>query len=237
MSPRSTLVRNLRPEIRWAPIAGAKTVTYRVTIYTESMRAVWSREVDSKTTLAYPEKEPALAPGRVYKVIVTAQGRSSEEENLPDLGFVTLTAEQSRAVERDEQKRKQLGLSEVTTRILIANLYAARELYAEANEQLERAHDAAKDAVVARKLGDLYMRVGLNREAEKKYIEALKLLDPEDLEETGVTQKNLATACEQLGIFDQAVARLEEAIKAYEQLGDSAAVEELRKQEQRLNRK
>lgn len=234
ISPRSSLLRNLRPEVRWAPIAGGKAVTYRVTIHSENMRAVWSREVDSKTTLAYPDKEPPLAPGRVYKVIVTAQGRSSEEESLPGLGFETLTAEQAGVLEQDEQKRKQLGFSHAETRVLIANLYAAKDLYSEAIEQLDRAFDTTKDPVIARKLGDLYMQIGLNREAEKRYIEALSLLDPDDLDGVGLTQKNLAAAYEQLGIFNHAVARLDAAITAYEQLGDFAAVEELKKRRQIL---
>ena len=244
LSPRATLLRNLRPEIRWAPIASAKSVTYRVTIFGENMQAIWSRDVDSETTLAYPETEPPLARGRTYKVIVTAQGRSSDEEGGAGLGFETVTAEQARELDHEAQKRKSLGLSEPQTRVLIANLYAGRELYAypskalyaEAIEQLCRAYDIVKDPVIARKLADLYLLIGLPREAEKKYLEALEVLDPEDLEETGLTQEHLATAYEQLGIFDHALRRLDEAIKAYEQLGDSAAVEELKKRQQRLKK-
>jgi tetratricopeptide (TPR) repeat protein len=80
------------------------------------------------------------------------------------------------------------------------------------------------------------MVIGLNREAEKMYLEALRLQDSSDLEAVAVTQKSLAQTCENLGIFDQAVSRLQEAIRVYELLGDTALVEQLKKREQLLKK-
>jgi hypothetical protein len=236
ISPRKTLVLNPRPAIRWTPISGAnEDVTYKVILYGENMRVIWTRDVNGQTALAYPDKEPSLTPGHTYKVVVTAKGRSSDEDHSPGLGFTVLAESQRRALADEETKRRKLGLPEPQTRFLTAILYAGRELYSEAIEQLNELHATMREPAVARVLGDLHLLIGLNREAEKKYLEALKLQDPTDLEGMGLIQKNLAQAYENLGIFDHAIARLQEAIKAYERLGNSV-VEQLKKQEQSLKR-
>jgi hypothetical protein len=237
ISPRRTMLRNLRPTIRWAPIAGAKaSSTYNVTLYGDSMKVIWTREVVSQTRLAYPDKEPPLTPGQTYKVVVTSDGLSSQQDHSPGLGFTTLTADQARTLADEESKRKQLELPETQTHFLVANLYAARELYAEAIEQSEDLYTTMKEPAVARMLGDLYAAIGLNREAEKKYVEALGLTAASDLDGLGLTQKNLAQVYENLGIFDQAIARLEEAMKAYRRLGYTAMVNALFNEERRLKK-
>src|SRR6185295_9573216 len=110
--------------------------------------------------------------------------------------------------------RKRLRLPETQTRFLIANLYAAKELYAEAIEQLEALYPRMKEPAVVRMLGDLYAVIGLNREAEKKYLEALDLTPANDLDGLGAIQKDLARVYESLGILDRAIAGLAEAKKA-----------------------
>jgi hypothetical protein len=235
ISPRKTDLLNPRPTIRWAPIAGTKDgVKYKVTILGENMKVVWTRDVDSKTWLPYPDNEPPLPPGQTYKVVVAAEFHSSDEDRSPDLGFITLTSDQARAVANEETKIKDLGLPGAQTRFLVANLYSARRLYAEAIEQLEDLDKTAKDAAVARTLGDLYGAIGLSREAERNYLEALGLQDAADLEGVGLIQKSLAETYENLGIFDQAIARFEEAIKAYERLHNEAMINALSGEQRRL---
>jgi hypothetical protein len=235
ISPRKTLLLDPRPTIRWTPIAGAKEGTkYKVIVFGENMKIIWSRDVDSKTSLPYPDKEPSLAPGQTYKILVAAEFHSSDEDHSPGLGFVTLTADQARAVADAETKTKQLALPDTETRFLIANLYAARELYAEAIERLQDLYTTTKLPAVARTLGDLYGAIGLSREAERKYLEALGLQDAADLESVGLTQRSLAETYENLGIFDQAIARFEEAIKAYRRLQNTAMVDVLSDEMRRL---
>lgn len=237
ISPRQTLLGNLRPTIRWTPIAGAKEgTTYNVTLYGYSMKVIWSRDVASATRLAYPDNEPPLIPGQTYKVVVTTEGLSSQQDHSPGLGFTTFTADQARALADEEITKKQLGLPEMQTRFLVANLYAARGLYAEAIEQSEELFTTMKEPVVAEMLGDLYAAIGLNREAEKRYLEALGMTPASDLDGLGLIQKNLAEVYENLGIFDQAIAQLEEAIKAYRQLGNIATVNDLLKKIQQLKK-
>jgi hypothetical protein len=236
ISPRKTLVLNTRPNIRWSPIAGAKeSTTYNVTLYGENMKVVWTRDVVSTTMLAYPDKEPALTPGQTYKVVVASEGMSSDQDHSPGLGFTTLTSHEARALANDETKRKQ-GLPEAQTRFTISNLYAARELYSEAIEQLEDQFTTMREPAAAKMLGDLYATIGLNREAEKKYLEALSLTPANDLDELGLIGKNLAQVYENLGMFERAIARLQEARKAYQRLRNRAIVNALLKDERRLKK-
>jgi hypothetical protein len=235
ISPRKTLLLTRRPTIRWSPIAGAKDkATYTVTLYGDRMQVIWAKAVVSDTWLDYPAQESPLALGQTYIVVVTSEGQSSQQDRSPGLGFTTLTAIQARMLADEEDKRKRLRLPEPQTRFLIANLYAAKELYAEAIEQLEALYTRTKEPAVVRMLGDLYAVIGLNREAEKKYLEALGLTPANDLDGLGAIQKDLARVYESLGILDRAIARLAEAKKAYRRLSNWAEVKAMSKDEQRL---
>lgn len=237
-SPRATLLMNLRPTIRWIAINGANENTiYKVIIYGENMEEIWTEVVRAKTSLAYPDNKPSLTPGQNYKVVITSEGRSSEEDHAPGLGFTTLKQKQAQELGRKEQKIKARGFPDMQTRFLISILYDSEGLYTEAIEQLEGLYNYAKEPVVARVLGNLYSAIGLGRDAEKYYLESLQRQDPEDLEGVALTQKELANIYEHLGIFDEAVRRLEEAIKAYDQLGNSVQVQVLKARTQNLKRK
>jgi hypothetical protein len=237
IAPRKTLLRSLRPTIRWSPIAGAKENTaYQVTLYGESLKPLWSREVINGTRLDYPGNEPALAAGQTYKVVVTSEGASSQQDQLPGLGFTTLTTEQARRLDEEESRRKQLRVSDMQSCLLVVNLYAGGELYAEAIEQLEEIYKTGKEAEVTRTLGDLYAATGLNREAAAKYEEALALTDAGDLDGLGWTRLNLAQAYENLGSVTQAIAQLREAVNTYRRLGNRALAQALFRRQQELKK-
>jgi hypothetical protein len=237
VSPRKTLLRNLRPTIRWLPVSGAtQNTTYQVTLYGDNPKPLWSRDVVSEPRLAYPEKEPPLIPGETYKVVVTSGGKSSRQDPLPGLGFTALTAEQARSLALEEAQRKQLELPETQTRLLVANLYAAREMYAEAIEQLEELSKTFKEPEVLLLLGDLFATIGLSREAKKRYAEALGLTAAVDFAGLGQARKSLAQVCENLGDFKMAIEHLREAKKAYRRLRNRSMVRALFTQEQRLKK-
>jgi hypothetical protein len=237
ISPRKTVLKTLRPTIRWTPIVAAKeSTTYNVIVYGEGMKVIWTRDVVFETSLKYPDEEPPLTPGRNYKVVVTSEGMSSQQDKSPGLGFITLTAVQAQTLAAEEARRKQLNLPEAQKRFLLSNLYVAGNLYAEAIEQLEDIYTALKEPAFIVRLGDLYAAIGLNREAEKKYLDALKLTLANDYEGLGLIQKNLAQVSEALGFLDIAIARLGEAIKAYRQLKHQAMIKALLKKEQELKK-
>jgi tetratricopeptide (TPR) repeat protein len=127
-----------------------------------------------------------------------------------------------------------LELPATQTRFLVSILFAARELYCEAIEQLQDLYTTMKEPAVVRMLGDLYAKIGLNREAEKKYLEALSLTSTGDLEGRGATHRSLAQVYEHLGSVEKAIVQLQEAEKAYRRLGNRAMVNSLVRDELRL---
>jgi hypothetical protein len=76
----------------------------------------------------------------------------------------------------------------------------------------------------------------LNREAEKRYLETLSLTPADDIEGLGATKQRLGQVYENLGMFDRAIARLREARKAYQRLGNRALVKALLKDERRIRK-
>lgn len=234
ISPRRGLVLNTRPTIRWAPIAGAKREQiYTVSLYGENQKLVWTREVTAKTEIAYPDNAPALTPGHVYLPIVTAELTSSEDEGVPNRGFTIITADKAKALSKKATRIKDLKLPEAQTRLLTAYLYAAKELYSEAVALLE-SPKCIDGPATKRMLGDLYLKIGLNREAERRYLEALKLEPENELEERALILSGLGWAYENLGSFDLAAQNMTEAINAYEKLGDSAMARRLKQEIERL---
>lgn len=234
ISPRRGFVLDTRPGIRWSAIAGANDdVIYTVKLYGENQRLMWSREVVGKTELEYPKDAPALAPGAVYLVLVSADRANSDQEDVPDRGFTVLTVDEAKALDDRVRQIQKLELPEPQTRFLIATLYATRELYAEAIDILESS-GSLKGAAASRTLGDLYLAVGLNREAEWRYLKGLSLLPENELEDRALGLSGLVLAYQNLADFDQAIARLAEAIDAYKKLGDSVMVYKLTQQRNRL---
>jgi hypothetical protein len=228
VAPRKTNLLDPRPTLRWTPVAG-------VTTYTVSVRGpnvTWSTEVNSGTEVVYPDTAPALVRGATYKVTVVAGNRSSDEESLPGLGFTLLKDNEAKPVREAETKIRALGLPDTPTRLLVANLYASKELYTEAIAQLEGLATTSQEAAVPRTLGDLYLTLGLNRLAEERYLQAVDRSErAHDMEGEALAQHALGRIYEALGNPGESAQRLRKALELYQQLGDAKTVKEI---EQRL---
>jgi hypothetical protein len=235
ISPRQTRLQNLRPTIRWAPVKdAAQNLVYKVTLYGDNLKAIWTKDVISATSLVYPDNEPSLTPGQTYKVIITAAGTSSQQDSSPGLGFTTLTTAEAQTFADEESKRKQLALPKPQTCLLISILYASRELYAEAIEQLEERNLAGTDPALALALGDLYAVIGLNQEARINYEKALCLTHKADFDGRGLLHRNLAQIYENLGLLEDALTQFKKAKTAYQQLKNRKMSNILSKDIQRL---
>jgi tetratricopeptide (TPR) repeat protein len=142
---------------------------------------------------------------------------------------------QAQVIREQEKRIRDLHLPDDSTHLLIGNLYAANELYAEATEEFEAVLAAARTPAVIRQLGDVYASVGLNREAEKQYLEVLGLPQmANDAEAQALTLHSLALTYEKLGILDLARTRYDQAITAYAKLGDDITVAALKSQQAKL---
>jgi hypothetical protein len=246
ISPRATLLLGTRPTLRWSPVTTPapgmpedSTPSYTVGIYTDDMMPVWTKAGVTQTELAYPADKPELGPGEYLLVISTSVGASSDQEKGAGWGFTVLpkcagAPPPSPCVERDvrqgEEKIRALSLSDDAKRLLVIDLYAEHELYAEAIEQLERLTKTVSASALLRRLGDLYTRVGLNREAAKRYASAAELAqEAKDAEGRALALQALAQAYQDLGSFVEALATLDAAADAFEKLGDLKTAAELRK--------
>ena len=137
---------------------------------------------------------------------------------------------------RDGERRiRSSNLPDDSKRLLVTELYASNGLYAEAIEELEKVSVTVKAPGVMSRLGDLYASVGLSREAEGFYLEAISLSRTAgDLEAQALALRSLALTYENLGLFDRALARYDEGIGAFEKLGEAAAAAELKAKRAKL---
>jgi hypothetical protein len=250
LSPRRTLLLSRRPTFRWAPVTrtvaapGAlnPAVTYTVSIFSEGMVPVWS-EKTTATSLEYPSARPELKAGEYFWKVEADGLSSSEDERVPNTGFMVLDDCKAPAscpaqdVRVELEAVRALKLPADTEKLLVAYVYKDRELHAEAIEMVNSMTDAAKGPPVIRLLGDLYALTGLNREAERTYLRALTQPQmAEDPEDKALTLSALAETYEALGSPSNARARWDEAIRVYEALGDREMAAQLKQRRDRLHK-
>jgi len=228
ISPRMTIIATSNPLLKWNPVSGAT----KYTVIVRGAGQEWRTETVAGE-IVYPDDAPPLIPGIAYKLVVIEQSshRSSEEEQLPGLGFSLLTPEEVQAVREAEAKIRALGLADAPMRFLIANLYAVQGLNAEAIELLEELSNTLQEPANVRSLGDLYRTIGLNRMAEERYSQALELSQrANDVEGQALAQNALGLIYEALGNKGEAAHRLEKAMELYQELGDSKTVQQIQEQ-------
>jgi hypothetical protein len=229
LSPRSTKVLNPLPLLRWTTINRANS--YKVTV--RSNEGSWTTTVPAKPNshtqeMAYPRScapnqtrdcAPPLKAGESYKLIVEANGRNSEEEGLPNLGFTVLTAQAARQVWRKTDYIKRLSLSKSLKRYMLASFYANNELNADAIGILERAPESP---ATLRLLGDLYLKLNLAHRAEAVYLNLLsRNLSAQDTPAgRAITRHSLGEVYEILGNTQEAIKHYEEARRLYRAVKD-----------------
>jgi hypothetical protein len=222
--PRKTKVMAARPILRWSPVTGA--TTYSVTVRGPNLN--WTTAVSGQTELAYPANAPALAAGQSYKLSVQAGSRISDDERTPGLGFTMLKAEEAQAVRDGETRIRSLALADNATRLLIANLYASQGMTCEAIDLLESLAATAQEPPVVRALGDLYVKVGLNRMAEEQYIQAIELSQKTgNIEGQAAADSALGLVYESLGNKAEAIQLTQKAVEWYQKLGDTKTIKQL----------
>jgi tetratricopeptide (TPR) repeat protein len=178
--------------------------------------------------LSYPEDKPVLQPGVSYKLVVKADTNRSSTEDIPP-GFTTLDEQEAEEVRTIAQQIEEEDLPATAKIIELADYYADRNLIAEAIEILEGLAQEEKSVAVYRRLGDLYSSIGLTREAEVAYNEAIQLPEAaEDIQELAAVKAGLGEVKFALNDKDEAIRLLEEAKVDYENLGDAQRAEEVK---------
>ncbi|MFL7808031.1 MAG: tetratricopeptide repeat protein [Anaerolineae bacterium] len=223
LSPRHTFLQSERPLLRWHP-SESGTVVYTVHVWGDSVD--WQTET-SATELRYPDDAPALRPGVSYHLtVIDSDGHSSEEEKTAlDLSFVLLSPDIEAAVQALVTQAQGLGLSQRAAHLLESQIYDGHDLRADAIALLEEMAPSQDAPGVYRRLGNLYLEVGLYTEAAESF----------DLARSGYTAlgdiEGEAAALAGLGLAhrgdgDDATARewLEQARDLYQRLGEGSGL-------------
>jgi hypothetical protein len=242
ISPRMTRLLDRYPLIRWQPTRGGSD--YKVKVL-EGPNEIWSADVKNGSSVKYPENPAtALVPGNTYRVVISTETHSSLEDKTANLGFSIVPAAEARAIKSAATRIRNLRLSDIATRLLLAQLYAGstdrtsgKALYAEAIELLEAVADKREPAVL-RLLGDLYLDIELSGRAEGFYAHASTLSQESgDVEGQSLAEHALGMIFAQTKLNrDEAIKHLQNAKALYEQMGDAAAIAEIDKEIQSLKK-
>jgi tetratricopeptide (TPR) repeat protein len=225
--------------LRWTSIPNANT--YRVTVRGDE--GSWSATVTGRPGLQiqemiYPqpcgpvrsgECAPPLTPGQSYKLIVEANNSSSEEEDLPNLGFTLLRTEDIQRLERLTNGLNHLAIASPLKTKALASLYANNGLNADAIRVLEDDSISQQNPEAVRLLGNLYLRIGLPRKAETWYLKLLETTLTTLDTPTGraITNQTLAEIYELLGNRDEAVRYYRIAKSIYRALSDQESTSKI----------
>jgi hypothetical protein len=225
ISPRKTKLLNTMPVLRWNPSPDA--ANYTVSVRGQTFE--WSATTDV-AEFVYGG-DPALIPGQTYILIVEADnGKSSQDEGTPGLGFTLLDDATASQVQRAIDKIKSLKLSAEAEALALSQFMVGQGLFSEAIELLEGVSAGGRQASsVYRRLGDLYRASGLNLIADERYARAVELADSVgNLESASAARAGWAEVHITLGNQDEAIHLFEEAIVGYETLGDAVQVDTLK---------
>jgi tetratricopeptide (TPR) repeat protein len=212
----------------------ADATSYKVTIRGDE--GSWSFTVPAKSgcqiqELIYPQPcasgqnsgcAPPLKAGESYKLVVQAKGRSSEEEDLPNLGFTLLTGEEIQKVQSITEALNRLAIGDSIKVKMRASVYANNGLNAEAIRVLEEDGPSQRNPEALRLLGNLYLKIGLTRKAEALYLNLLKpeLLGQDTLAGKSITHQTLGEIYEALGNKKEAIKYYLVAKNIFRVLGD-----------------
>jgi hypothetical protein len=170
ITPRRTMLLDARPLLSWASVSGASR--YKVSIKSETGETVWSEEAAAKPGEAIQGIEfpgaMTLQKGINYRLVVEAKGRSSEEDDDPDISFSLLA--DAEGIQKLANGIEQLSMGERAKVFLLASFFAAHDLNYEALQKLKQVPQADEDPETVRLTGELYLKTGLFRLAETQFL-------------------------------------------------------------------
>jgi len=233
ISPRSTSILNDKPRLRWNPVPNA--TTYKVVVEDERGNTLW--ETNARGSEVVYGGKP-LEAGVDYSVIVEADsGKSSESDNSLEQGFRLLNADDAYQVRQVAGLLEKEKVSNNSAGIMLAHIYIRYDLSAEALATLEAlAAKKSQTVAVYSLLGELYDGIGLNRLAESRYLEAVKLAEAaKDKQGLAAAQADLGEVYATRRNTESAIRWLKAAQEGYQVLGNRQQVMELKKRLEELN--
>lgn len=223
ISPRMTRLLDGSFLLRWNTLPGVDM--YTVTVMGGSTFE-WTQQAND-SGLLYDGED--LQRGQSYRIIIKGGGVSSEEEGGQGLGFQLLSEEDAAAVRADQARIAVQQLPETAEELAYAELYAQHRLWAEAIAMVEGLVAQHDDAwTLTLRLGELYGQIALPVEAQAAYDQALLQAEAAgDLEGQARAALGLAALSDDVTEKEE---RLNEALVAYEKLGDINQADVVREQ-------
>jgi len=229
VSPRMGKLLNPRPKLRWTPVLGATRYTVLLEKRDGSQIVIYK---GPRVEISYPAGAPALSPADRL-VVSSESGRSSDEEERAGLGFNLVTARERQALLKAQHEIRSLNLPAAQTQVLLAILYASKDFYTEAVDILEKLAQSSTEPAVLQLLGDLYLKMGLSRHAEKHYLRAVTLArNASDADAEAQARRGLALVYEAIGNAAEATDQWQKALDFYRGVEDD---ERIRQIESHLN--
>jgi hypothetical protein len=171
ITPYGVVIKNPRPTLSWS---STKTATsYNVRLKGNG-GVNWEVEVKGES-LPYPQYQPAMKPGNVYRVDIVAM-RGDEVLDGSSSILLLLPTDKAQELEKTINILKSLKQLEDELAIDMDAVYEARNLVHESITMLNaRAKAGSKNPTVHRLLGDRYLIANLPQQANKAYLTAKQL--------------------------------------------------------------
>jgi hypothetical protein len=226
ISPRATRLLGVRPTIRWMASDASTTATVSVT----GPGVRWSAPVATRE-FVYPATAPGLIRGATYRVVITAGGRSSDDNLEPGTGFTPVPDAEARPIVEAEQAIQRLTLSSQSRALVTARLYGSHGLLAEAIDALEHLPEGSTEPAVLRELAGVYSRCGVARLSVDRYTRALGLFrERRDVDGEAAVEYALGVLYSDVfGNGGRAADALKAALRLYQRLGDDTTSKEIKK--------
>ena len=233
--PRGTLVLDSRPPLRWHDTE-ASSYTVQILVI-QDLQPLWTKTGVTGNHLLYPADEPALQSDMDYRLIVVDDDSqvTSRVDEPPGTGFRLATEAELTTLEARRDEIMAVSDLDDAERDFVLGVYYAGLEPSESGfsplgeawrsfEELAQTQDAP---VVDLWRGDVLATMQLPAEAEAAYRAAL------DKAQMLGDQESQAVANARLWQMTGDDAYFDEAIALYEQLGDEAQMEALRREKDR----
>jgi tetratricopeptide (TPR) repeat protein len=220
IAPRNTALREDQPTLYWHKMESAET--YTVSLIGEDMLDRQPVETDSGE-IPWPNAWPPLEPGANYVLVVDAGERKSNDGNEANvgLGFWRLTEAEIERIQALEDLIRAQNLNPQGTDLLLAELFQANNLRAEATQLLQSAINAQPSPVLRLKYGRVQLDIGLASEAIEAFNQALGTAKTAgQLDVAAESLIGLGLGFRMLGDEDKAARYFKEAASVFQQIGD-----------------
>ena len=174
LSPRDTFLVESRPTIRWRTVEGAHE--YEVVV-SKGSKELW-RETTQETDLPFPETAPPLEQDADYRIEVIARSEADAPPLAAEKVWLWMLAQAE--TEQTAVLKVQVegsGLSPESSGLFLAVYDLQHQLYDAAIAKLSTVVKTMPSSLAYRLLGDAYLGVELDQEAEQCYQEAYRLAE------------------------------------------------------------